>query len=92
MSERTRPVHDPIVIDEESCIRCVICDFVCPGDIIYKERGEDSLPVIAYPDQCWYCGVCEQSCPTDAITIRFPENMLHSSVTVRSLLGEAVPD
>ena len=83
-------VHNPIQIDDEKCIRCVICDFVCPGDIIYKERGSDSLPLIAYPNQCWYCGMCEQACPTNAIEIVFPDNMLHSTVTVRSLLGEAV--
>lgn len=81
-------VHNPIQITDELCIRCVICDFVCPGDIIYKEKGSDELPEIRYAQQCWYCGMCEQACPTDAITIVFPESMLRCETEVRSLLGD----
>ncbi len=84
----TPTVHNPIVIDDASCIRCVICDFVCPGDIIHKTPDKELLPEVRYPDQCWYCGLCEQVCPTDAISIVFPDNMLNSTVQVIELLGE----
>jgi adenylylsulfate reductase, subunit B len=79
--------HNPIRIDPETCIRCMICDYVCPGDIIHKQPRTDELPVIAYPSECWYCGLCEQACPTQAITIVFPQEMTECETSVRSLLG-----
>lgn len=86
--------HNPIDVNPETCISCVVCDYVCPGDIIYKPPvGSKELPVIAYPDECWYCGLCEQACPTDAITVVFPEHMLHNKTPVRELLGKRLdPD
>jgi len=85
---RTPLGHNPIQIDANACVRCTLCDWVCPGDIIYKEEGDrETLPVVAYPDECWYCGHCESVCPTDAITIVFPDRMLHNDSDVISLLG-----
>ena len=50
----TKPVHNPIEINPETCVRCNLCDWICPGDIIYKEEdNRETLPVIAYPDECW---------------------------------------
>lgn len=87
MSTAQRQPHVPVVIIDEKCIRCVICDYVCPGDIIYKEKGSQDLPEVKYPEDCWYCGLCEQACPTDAVVIVFPEHMLKCQTPVRSLLG-----
>lgn len=85
-------VHNPIKVNPETCVRCMICDYVCPGDIIYKEPRSDELPQIAYPDECWYCGFCSQACPTDAITIVFPGHMLDNSTEVRDLLGKVTDE
>ena len=83
--------HDPIKIDEALCIRCNLCDWICPGDIIYKiENDKTTLPVVVYPDECWYCGLCESTCPTDAITVVFPERMLHNTSDVVRLLGKVI--
>lgn len=87
MSPATARIHNPIKIDPEACIRCMICDYVCPGDIIHKKARSPDLPAVEYPDECWYCGLCEQACPTSAITVVFPENMLDCQTSVRSLLG-----
>lgn len=85
--------HNPIDINPDTCISCVICDDVCPGDIIYKpDPKTQDLPVIAYPDECWYCGLCEQACPTDAITVVFPEHMLDCQTPMRDLLGKRIAD
>lgn len=84
--------HNPIQVDPDACIRCMICDYVCPGDIIHKKPRSQELPVIEYPDECWYCGMCEQACPTSAITVVFPENMLSCRTPVRSLLGSELTD
>lgn len=82
-------VHNPIKISEDLCIRCNLCDWICPGDIIYKiENDKTTMPVVAYPSECWYCGLCESTCPTDAIEVIFPEIMLHNTRDVVTLLGK----
>jgi adenylylsulfate reductase, subunit B len=83
-------VHNPILINPETCIRCNLCDWMCPGDLIYKEEDRDTLPVIKYPDECWYCGLCQSVCPTNAITVVFPDQMVHNRTDVVSLLGKIV--
>ena len=81
-------LHNPVDIDPVKCITCMICDYVCPGDVIHKEPRSKTLPVVAYPDECWYCGLCEQACPADAIKIVFPETMLAPTTPVTALLGK----
>ncbi len=82
-------VFNPIRIDEKLCIRCNLCDWICPGDIIYKEEdNKKTMPVVAYPDECWYCGLCQSTCPTDAITIVFPPEMVDNKSNVGDLLGK----
>jgi adenylylsulfate reductase subunit B len=83
------PVHNPIQINPDTCVRCNLCDWICPGDIIYKEEdNRETLPVIVYPDECWYCGLCQSICPTHAITVVFPEQMVSNQTDVVSLLGK----
>jgi len=36
-----------------------------------------------------YCGLCQSICPTQAITVVFPEQMMHSQ-DVTTLLGKIV--
>jgi formate hydrogenlyase subunit 6/NADH:ubiquinone oxidoreductase subunit I len=91
MDTKPNAVHNPIRIDPEACIRCNLCDWICPGDLIYKdEDNRATLPVIAYPDECWYCGLCQTICPTDAITVVFPGRMVRNTTDVKSLLGKVV--
>lgn len=85
----TKAVHNPIRIDPGTCIRCNLCDWICPGDLIYKEEdNRATMPVVAYPDECWYCGLCQSICPTNAITVVFPEQMLRNQTDVATLLGK----
>ncbi|MDH5535511.1 MAG: ferredoxin family protein [Betaproteobacteria bacterium] len=91
MASENKAVHNPIEINPETCVKCDLCDWICPGDLIYKEAdNRETLPVIKYPDECWYCGLCQSICPTDAITIVFPEQMVHNKTDVTSLLGKVV--
>lgn len=84
-------VHNPIVIDEKLCIRCNLCDWICPGDIIYKiENDKTTMPEVVYPDECWYCGLCQSICPTEAIKIVFPDVMINNKSDVIRLLGKIV--
>ena len=82
----------PILIDEKTCLEgCTICDFFCPGDIIYREF-KDKPAVVMYQDECWYCGICADRCPVDAVKVIFPDNMAHCQTDVRPLMGLAATD
>ncbi len=79
----------PILIDEKTCLDgCTICDFFCPGDIIYREEKEKAA-VVMYPDECWYCGICADRCPVDAVKIVFPPQMVDCRTDVKTLMGLA---
>ena len=91
MSAEARPVHNPIRIAADTCVKCDLCDWICPGDLIHHEEGNrQKLPVVAYPDECWYCGLCQSVCPVDAITVVFPDAMIHCQTDVTTLLGKIV--
>jgi formate hydrogenlyase subunit 6/NADH:ubiquinone oxidoreductase subunit I len=91
MSAAKKEAFNPIRINPETCVKCNLCDWICPGDLIYKEEdNRETLPVIKYPDECWYCGLCQSICPTNAITVVFPEQMVHNKTEVVSLLGKVV--
>ena len=82
-------VHNPIRINPDTCVKCDLCDWICPGDLIFHEDGNrDKLPVVMYPDECWYCGLCQKVCPTDAITVIFPEEMINCTTDIMTLLGK----
>ena len=82
----------PILIDENLCVEnCTVCDYFCPGDIIYRLDAKQ-LPVVKYPNECWYCGICADKCPTLAIKVNFPDHMLNCQTDVRTLLGIPAQD
>lgn len=83
--------HNPIRIDADTCVKCDLCDWICPGDLIYKKPDDrETLPEIRYPDECWYCGLCQSICPVDAITIIFPKQMIRCRTDVTTLLGKVI--
>ena len=83
--------HNPIRIDADTCVKCDLCDWICPGDLIYKKPDDrETLPEVRYPDECWYCGLCQSICPVDAITIIFPNQMIRCRTDVTTLLGKVV--
>jgi len=55
------------VVSEERCIRCDICERICPAQVF--DRDEEGLPVIARQDDCQTCFLCEIYCPTDALYV-----------------------
>ena len=82
----------PILIDENTCIDgCTICDYFCPGDIIYRE-AKNEPPIVKYQNECWYCGACVIHCPVDAVSIVFPPEMLNCTTDVESLVKIQMPE
>ena len=55
------------IVSEERCIRCDICERVCPAFVF--DRDETGLPFIARQDDCQTCFLCEIYCPTDALYV-----------------------
>ncbi|MBP1886158.1 4Fe-4S dicluster domain-containing protein [Sinorhizobium mexicanum] len=55
------------VISADRCIRCDICERVCPAFVF--DRDETGLPAIARQDDCQTCFLCEIYCPTDALYV-----------------------
>jgi adenylylsulfate reductase subunit B len=62
----------PPVINEEKCICCGTCADVCPLDVFYGSR-ENETPTVSYPEECWHCNSCVLECPAEgAIRLRIP--------------------
>lgn len=53
-------------LNKPTCVRCWICQEVCPVDAIKK--GEDSYPRIK-SDMCVKCLCCHEMCPTGAMGV-----------------------
>ena len=54
------------VLNEDICIRCGVCAYECPKQIIIKKRGQ--FPIVRF-DECIGCGKCATVCPVKAIKI-----------------------
>lgn len=54
-------------INDVLCIRCGLCEDVCPTDVFMRDGEKVS---IAYPGDCCHCMECLFICPTEAIVLR----------------------
>ncbi|MET0258143.1 MAG: ferredoxin family protein [Methylobacterium sp.] len=77
------------VVSEDRCIRCDICERVCPAFVF--DRDDTGLPVIARQDDCQTCFLCEIYCPTDALYVAEradgPTGITEAEVAERDLFG-----
>ncbi|MBN2126888.1 MAG: 4Fe-4S binding protein [Candidatus Diapherotrites archaeon] len=53
-------------INSEKCIKCGICQSICPEGILGK-KGEVPKPDLNY---CKGCGLCASICPVKAIEMK----------------------
>ena len=63
---------EPIIssVDQDECIGCGICEFLCPFkaiEVVVTEKGDRAQTIAA---SCKGCGVCSSHCPRGAITMR----------------------
>jgi heterodisulfide reductase subunit A len=55
-------------VDEELCMGCKTCEYVCPHGAISKD--DEKLVANVTEVLCKGCGICAASCPENAISIR----------------------
>jgi pyruvate ferredoxin oxidoreductase delta subunit len=53
------------VIDQEKCVKCLLCWTLCPDGVIDKTEGWLTVDY----DFCKGCGICAHECPRKAITM-----------------------
>ncbi len=58
------------IIDNEKCIKCLICWIDCPEGTI--TRKDDDTVEVNY-EYCKGCGICANECPTKAIKMQKEE-------------------
>ena len=65
---RKKGINIKYTINQEKCIKCLICvkNFTCPAIFIEKDNGS----VHINPLLCDGCGVCAQVCPKKAIEVK----------------------
>lgn len=54
-------------LDEEKCVGCGMCLFVCPHAVLRRVNGRVE---IRDRDACMECGACSQNCPVKAVNVR----------------------
>jgi len=54
-------------LDEEKCVGCGMCLFVCPHAVLRPTNGRVE---IKDRDACMECGACSQNCPVEAVSVR----------------------
>lgn len=54
------------VIDQNKCIKCLLCWVYCP-DLAIKRKDDDSVEVDY--EYCKGCGICTTVCPVKAISM-----------------------
>ncbi|MFP3870231.1 MAG: 4Fe-4S binding protein [Syntrophobacteria bacterium] len=61
-------------IDKEACIKCNICQTVCPKEAIRVEVFDEALDITIDPDLCVLCELCSYFCPVSCIELTYNQS------------------
>ncbi len=58
----------PAQVNDEKCIGCKLCIYVCPEPNVISFNLEKKI-VIIDPEGCKSCGLCLEVCPKEALDL-----------------------
>ena len=58
-----------VVINQDLCMGCGICSYVCVAGAINIEKREDGHTITVWHNACCRCAACRQYCPMHAISL-----------------------
>lgn len=61
-------------LDKQACIKCDICQTVCPKEAIRVEVLDEALDITIDPDRCVLCEMCSYFCPVSCIKLSYNLN------------------
>ncbi len=66
-------IKGTVVVDNERCKGCAVCNTACPLDVLVMSAEVNSkgynFAMMAKPDQCTGCASCAIICPDSCITV-----------------------
>lgn len=62
----SKKFRETVIIDKNKCIKCRLCENICPNKSIKLEQGK--FPEF-YKQKCCFCRLCTKICPKQAITV-----------------------
>ena len=80
------------IIDEELCIDCGACGWVCPASavrddrnrLVEKKKKSEWLKPVIHEDKCSACENCVAACPVDALSMKDEKLPLTGNLAVLS--------
>jgi NAD-dependent dihydropyrimidine dehydrogenase PreA subunit len=63
---RYLPGVSTLILDEQACVGCGMCEIVCPHRVMALENRK--ARVVDY-NGCMECGACATNCPSNAIAV-----------------------
>jgi NAD-dependent dihydropyrimidine dehydrogenase PreA subunit len=80
-----------VILDEEKCRGCGICEQVCPRNC-YEMDKDRHIAVMPGADKCVQCGACIVQCTVDALYFGSPKGEIINPEVIRkfklNLLGK----
>jgi NAD-dependent dihydropyrimidine dehydrogenase PreA subunit len=84
-----------VILNEEKCIGCAICEQVCPRNC-YGMDKDRHIAVMPGADKCVKCGACIVQCTVDALYFGSPKGEIINPEVIRkfklNLLGKRLAD
>lgn len=74
------------VVNEETCGKCLVCQWACPFKAIKVVEGEAAKVTEA---KCFGCGLCAGSCPSESIQLRHHTDE-QIAATIKGLVSDGV--
>ncbi len=71
INEHIGKVDFKMLVDEDKCTGCGLCEAFCPVEVFEMQEGNDGkrVPVAVGIEKCWGCETCTGQCPENALRL-----------------------